>query len=521
MKVPQLVVWTAGGGLLAIILVSVGVGIATYIGSRPSASLGSGQAPASGAPSSSTPNRGGGGSTANVAVATRAVPAPTLAPSDLLDQPGVIIGTLQTVNTNGILTYLPIDVEGNARAIGIVASNNTDIRLNGVPANIGALKSGMDICFLAADAEQPLQKLEAFTLLPDGKRHVKKGPIDNVSSRAIAFLAGPSAIPAAVQTTPETVVTIDGQPAKPSDLRPKMMASVEFVDITAKTITVSSTINDGKPHKVEGTIVRSNDSELVIHTTGKEGFDVKMQADSFVKVHREVPADISGPHGGVGLGTYGTQAEYSDVEVTGPSGTLLRCDFSQGMKGWKSVNGTWTTENGNLAQTSGSDNCRIITNFPDWTDYTYHLRARKNGGREGFLVLFHVRDDKNYLWWNLGGWKNVRTAFESVTNGTQTVLGENSDVTIDEGRWYDIRLEIKGRNIRAFLDNKLIADVNDNLSPRIVKLVDASIADLKTGIPATATYTGDLVSEVVLKLPDDTGGAPTMVAPSKPDAALP
>jgi alpha-L-arabinofuranosidase len=300
-----------------------------------------------------------------------------------------------------------------------------------------------------------------------------------------------------------------------------MMASVEFVDITAKTITVSSTINDGKPHKVEGTIVRSNDSELVIHTTGKEGFDVKMQADSFVKVHREVPADISGPHGGVGLGTYGTQAEYSDVEVTGPSGTLLRCDFSQGMKGWKSVNGTWTTENGNLAQTSGSDNCRIITNFPDWTDYTYHLRARKNGGREGFLVLFHVRDDKNYLWWNLGGWKNVRTAFESVTNGTQTVLGENSDVTIDEGRWYDIRLEIKGRNIRAFLDNKLIADVNDNLSPRIVKLVDASIADLKTGIPATATYTGDLVSEVVLKLPDDTGGAPTMVAPSKPDAALP
>ena len=66
----------------------------------------------------------------------------------------------------------------------------------------------------------------------------------------MVFLAGHYAIPSAVQTTPETIVTIDGQPAKLADLHPQMMASVEYVDITAKAAP-PPTRSDGKPHKVQ------------------------------------------------------------------------------------------------------------------------------------------------------------------------------------------------------------------------------------------------------------------------------
>src|ERR1700678_3182571 len=82
--------------------------------------------------------------------------------------------------------------------------------------------------------------------------------------------------------------------------------------------------------------------------------------------------------------------------------------------------------------------------------------AKKNGGREGFLILFHVKDADNFDWWNVGGWGDTRSALEHTEDGSHTPLGESASATIETGKWYDIRIEVKGNDIKCYIDDKLI-----------------------------------------------------------------
>ena len=107
---------------------------------------------------------------------------------------------------------------------------------------------------------------------------------------------------------------------------------------------------------------------------------------------------------------------------------------------------------------TGGTDLRAVAGDAGWTDYTYRLKARKTGGAEGFLIMFHVRDDANWLWWNLGGWGNTRHAIEHCTAGTKRPLGESVSGHIETGRWYDIRIELSGPRIRCYLDGRLVHD---------------------------------------------------------------
>ena len=167
------------------------------------------------------------------------------------------------------------------------------------------------------------------------------------------------------------------------------------------------------------------------------------------------PVEVAGRGGAVGVGTWATQAEFKDLKVTQGDKVLFQSDFSQGTKGWRTLGGRWQTQDGALRQTAGGENIRAIAGDKAWKDYTYTLKARKLGGAEGFLILFNVQDDQAKSWWNLGGWGNNRHAVESEGVGDGGVDGR-----IETGRWYDIRIELKGSHIRCFLDGKLIHDLH-------------------------------------------------------------
>ena len=192
------------------------------------------------------------------------------------------------------------------------------------------------------------------------------------------------------------------------------------------------------------------------------------------KLFRENRADVNLPatvqaqttapevRGAIGLGTWATQAEYRDIRVTSAAGdTLYAADLSSGMPGWRVLRGEWTAADGVLRQTGSDVDIRAVAGDPQWTDYTLTLKARKIAGAEGFLILFHVRDDSNLLWWNIGGWGNSRTAIEKMSGGSKTTLAGDAPGGIETGRWYDIRIELKGPRIRCYLDGKLIHDVQD------------------------------------------------------------
>src|SRR5208282_1143821 len=94
---------------------------------------------------------------------------------------------------------------------------------------------------------------------------------------------------------------------------------------------------------------------------------------------------------------------------------------------------------------------RALAGDRSWTDYTLTLKARKISGREGFLILFHINDDADHVWWNIGGWNNTQ---DSLEYGSGSVDGKPG--RIETGRWYDIKIELEGNHVKCWLDGQLM-----------------------------------------------------------------
>ena len=172
--------------------------------------------------------------------------------------------------------------------------------------------------------------------------------------------------------------------------------------------------------------------------------------------------------GAVGLGTWETQAEFRNLKVVSAQGeTLFAADFGQGAAGWRTVRGAWQATEGVYRQTELAQDCRAVAGDPAWTDYTITLQARKLGGAEGFLVMFRVRDDDNWYWWNIGGWGNTRHAVERSIGGSKLLACPQVPGSVETGRWYDIRIEVQGARIRCYLDGQLIHDFEDAPMPAL------------------------------------------------------
>jgi alpha-L-arabinofuranosidase len=175
------------------------------------------------------------------------------------------------------------------------------------------------------------------------------------------------------------------------------------------------------------------------------------------------PAADPAGKGTIGLGTWNTQSEYKDVTVVADGKTLYASDT--GTNGdWKPATGAWTFDHGDIKQTDEGTDHRDVLTIPataDVADYTVTLKARKNGGAEGFLVMFRAVDDGNYYWWNIGGWGNTLTVLEKAEGGAKHEVGRRSAVKVDAGRWYDLKLEVRGNTFRGYVDGRLVTDVPD------------------------------------------------------------
>jgi len=174
-----------------------------------------------------------------------------------------------------------------------------------------------------------------------------------------------------------------------------------------------------------------------------------------------LPVSLSEPSAPVesglfGLGTWNTQAEFKDAEVTGDRLAQIR-----------PAGGTWTTSDGLFSQMAPGDDRRALFSMKAIQDGTIRLKARKIGGTEGFLIMFRAHDDKNYYWWNIGGWGNREHAIERVSDGAKYQISPHVAGGVQTNRWYDIRIDLQGRHIRCYLDDKLIHDIEERPLPTI------------------------------------------------------
>ncbi|HEX3988860.1 MAG TPA: alpha-L-arabinofuranosidase C-terminal domain-containing protein, partial [Verrucomicrobiae bacterium] len=196
-------------------------------------------------------------------------------------------------------------------------------------------------------------------------------------------------------------------------------------------------------------------------------------------------AEVAPVGGKIGVGTWNTAAEFKDIKVTAPDGKILfTSDFSSGTKGWTLLGdgANWQAQDGALRQSAHREFIRAIAGDKSWTDYTLTLKARKISGAEGFLILFHINGNEDRTWWNIGGWGNSADAIES--GGTI----DSKPSHIDENHWYDIRLVVSGKNVKCWLDGKLIHDVNYESAGKLMSLYATS---------ATDDQTGDIIVKVV------------------------
>ncbi|CAM5347559.1 non-reducing end alpha-L-arabinofuranosidase OS=Streptomyces alboniger OX=132473 GN=CP975_30025 PE=3 SV=1 [Streptomyces alboniger] len=174
----------------------------------------------------------------------------------------------------------------------------------------------------------------------------------------------------------------------------------------------------------------------------------------------------SGPiTGAVGLSTWATSAAYDDVSVTSADGEpLLSDDFSAGDGQWDRAagRGTWAVRDGAFVQSDESAEDTLVTaGDKGWQNYDLKVRATKKSGKEGFMVAFGVKDTGNHYWWNLGGWNNTRSAVEKSAGGAKQTMTEDA-TTIETGRAYDLRVEVRGRQVTLYLDGEKWGSFTDD-----------------------------------------------------------
>jgi alpha-L-arabinofuranosidase len=257
------------------------------------------------------------------------------------------------------------------------------------------------------------------------------------------------------------------------------------------------------------------------------------------------PASIPAAHGSIGVGTWGTSSEFKDIKVTSGDKTLFQSDFSTGsMDNWTRSGGarggpnTWSIVDGALHQTGYAQGMFNTAGDTTWTDYTLSMKARKFDGSEGFLVLVHFQDRNNVTWWNVGGWNNTASGLEQTSDGNKTTIGQTAPVTVDPNVWYDLRVEVAGRVIKCYLNDKLVnqateaplmppgpifaqATREDSTGQVILKMVNVSATPQTVDINLQGVTTVDKTAKAQVlsgQLQDvNTIDNPTKVAPVEAD----
>ncbi len=177
----------------------------------------------------------------------------------------------------------------------------------------------------------------------------------------------------------------------------------------------------------------------------------------------------------VGVGTWATQCSFKDASLT-DNGKTLTGETVKDIN----IKGDWTEANGELSQTSNEDaTIRLNPVRFNAQNYTYKVRARKNSGDEGFLIIFNYVDPKNYCWLNIGGWGNTQHGIEQIVNGGKGQMATASG-HVETGKWYDVELNVKGDSVYAKLDGKQIfaTRLKPNVTPGFFA---TATKDSKTG----------------------------------------
>ena len=215
---------------------------------------------------------------------------------------------------------------------------------------------------------------------------------------------------------------------------------------------------------------RWNPNMIVYNTTQVYGTPsyhaIKMfslsRPDNVLPTTVEQQADSTGDRwrhlrGGIALSAWNTRAEFKDVRVEKDGQVLFQDDFSTGAERWTQKQDRWDVIRGAFRNANTVMEAVASAGDSTWTDYSFSLKARKISGDEGF-ILYALCNGGNQCIWNIGGWGNSVDVLMQDRDAARVDLGKRRDFQVATGRWYDIRIAVKGGRVRCFLDGELKHD---------------------------------------------------------------
>ena len=168
------------------------------------------------------------------------------------------------------------------------------------------------------------------------------------------------------------------------------------------------------------------------------------------------------------------------------------------------TSGSWSANATELIQSSLDTNVRLVFGDKTWTNYIYSLEARKDGGSEGFLIMFRANGDQFY-WLNLGGWGNTRHQLEK---GQGNPVGPQYPGSIITGVWYGIRIVCNGNHIQCYLNDGSgevqIIDYTDTSSPYLSGQVGVGTWSTQARFRNFLVRSFEIGSAIYSGLPDPT-----------------
>jgi alpha-N-arabinofuranosidase len=204
------------------------------------------------------------------------------------------------------------------------------------------------------------------------------------------------------------------------------------------------------------------------------------RGDEVLPVEVNDPHPAEEAHGRIGLATSRSTAEFKDIVVKQGDETVFTSEALKNLDDATSFRGRWTLENGTIRQSGGDG--RLLFGDPAWKNYTLSLNARKLGGDEGFVIIFRNSEGGSFLEWNIGGWGNKQHVIQGhlASHSSDRDVIARAEGTIEQDSWYDVRIELAGANVKCYLDDKLVHDV-EVPAPDLARVYATASHDRKSG----------------------------------------
>ena len=166
-----------------------------------------------------------------------------------------------------------------------------------------------------------------------------------------------------------------------------------------------------------------------------------------------------------------------------PGNMVIFEDFEDNnIDNWIKISGEWTAAGGYLMQSSHATPAVILTGNEKVDNYILEFDAKKSSGSEGFYVVIGSKmDNKTCLVWNVGGWGNKKSIILSYRNIAYNqhsqLKATESRFTVEENKWYHVKVIVNGAHIECYLDQNKLIDYSD-----------PEVAALSTGRIGIGTY---------------------------------